>query len=82
MRRGDEIVEPESEDPVVARWMECEDCGWKTRECGAHEDVPVAVSCPYCTYGGDVVLHEAVDPAAEGPAQGCGIVCGGRNADV
>jgi hypothetical protein len=46
----------EEEDPVVARWVQCADCGWKTREYGPHEEVPVIATCPYCTYGGDVVV--------------------------
>jgi hypothetical protein len=46
----------EQEDPVVGRWLECVDCGWKTREYGPHEEVPTIATCPYCTYGGDVVV--------------------------
>jgi hypothetical protein len=44
------------EDPVVARWVECADCGWKTQEYGPHEEIPVITTCPYCTYGGDMVV--------------------------
>jgi DNA-directed RNA polymerase subunit RPC12/RpoP len=48
--------EDPQEDPVIACWVECADCGWKTREYGAHEDIPLITTCPYCTYGGNVVV--------------------------
>jgi len=44
-----------ADDPIVARWMRCEKCGWKTREYAPDEELALGVSCPYCIYGGQVV---------------------------